>query len=318
MNRLLKDVLAVLQSLAPFFVLLHSVAEWLPFSGYSAFILIVGFLIWGYVQAKHVYFVFLAIYYLTVPLGVLSEMPLRTYALTALMLFVKVGLGMSVCLHRYAAHAAFKTTEIFSFVLCFIGCFALQNGPIWWASKHRCHHRYCDTEGDPHSPHISGIIGAFVWPANPEHTYALEDFVPEHLNNIQTRCLEEIAPFIVLAEFLVSYRIFGASGLFVSYVSGIFCQAGTLWFNVINHMEDPREASKTICKSTDWKGVGGTICWDLPFTVPLHGLAFVFSFIVGEDQHSHHHTHPKASRRPGMDLPYLLFIRPLELLKLVK
>ena len=33
----------------------------------------------------------------------------------------------------------------------------ILSGPLWWAGKHRRHHRYSDVEGDPHSLLIAGM-----------------------------------------------------------------------------------------------------------------------------------------------------------------
>ncbi len=54
--------------------------------------------------------------------------------------------------HRYFAHKTFRTSRAFQFVLAFLGCCAVQKGPLWWAAGHRRHHRYSDQEGDMHSP----------------------------------------------------------------------------------------------------------------------------------------------------------------------
>eukprot|EP00798_Chlamydomonas_sp_ICE-L_P032117 gene32117-16635_t len=64
-----------------------------------------------------------------------------------------IGVPMSVCLHRYFSHQAFKTTRAFQFVLGVVACFGFQNGPLWWAGKHNRHHRTCDTaeEGMVHN-----------------------------------------------------------------------------------------------------------------------------------------------------------------------
>jgi stearoyl-CoA desaturase (delta-9 desaturase) len=61
-------------------------------------------------------------------------------------------LGIHIGYHRYFAHASFKTYSWFEFLLACIGCLAFQNGPLWWASMHRRHHRLSDTAGDDHSP----------------------------------------------------------------------------------------------------------------------------------------------------------------------
>ena len=72
--------------------------------------------------------------------------------------------------HRYLAHCSFHTSRVFQFVLALLGTTAMQNGPIWWASWHRRHHKYVDTIGDPHSPPILGFWYAhFAWVFDPKN-----------------------------------------------------------------------------------------------------------------------------------------------------
>ncbi len=60
--------------------------------------------------------------------------------------------------HRYFSHKAFKTGRICQFIFALIGATSTQRGPIWWASHHRRHHRFSDTDQDIHSP-----IHGFLW-----------------------------------------------------------------------------------------------------------------------------------------------------------
>ena len=53
--------------------------------------------------------------------------------------------GITGGYHRYFAHRSYKTSRVFQFVLAWLGCSALQKGPLWWAAHHREHHRYSDT-----------------------------------------------------------------------------------------------------------------------------------------------------------------------------
>ncbi len=66
-------------------------------------------------------------------------------------------LGVTAGYHRYFSHHSFKTGRVFQFILGWLGCAAMQNGPLWWASGHRRHHRFSDREGDPHSPVLGGF-----------------------------------------------------------------------------------------------------------------------------------------------------------------
>ena len=65
--------------------------------------------------------------------------------------------GITAGYHRYFAHRAYKTNRVFQFILGFIAQSSLQSGLIWWASKHRDHHKYVDTPKDVHSPREYGF-----------------------------------------------------------------------------------------------------------------------------------------------------------------
>jgi stearoyl-CoA desaturase (delta-9 desaturase) len=64
--------------------------------------------------------------------------------------------------HRYLAHRSFKTSRAFQFVLATLGTTSMQNGPLWWASWHRRHHKHADTPLDPHSPSHVGLWRAHL------------------------------------------------------------------------------------------------------------------------------------------------------------
>jgi stearoyl-CoA desaturase (delta-9 desaturase) len=70
--------------------------------------------------------------------------------------------GITGGYHRYFSHRAYKTSRPMQFVLAWLGCAALQRGPLWWAAHHRIHHRYSDTPKDPHSPHETSFWWAHV------------------------------------------------------------------------------------------------------------------------------------------------------------
>ena len=73
-----------------------------------------------------------------------------------------VGFGVTVGLHRYFSHRAFKTSRWFQFVLGWVGTAAGQRGPLWWAAHHRRHHSHSDTDADVHSPTLGGFLHAHV------------------------------------------------------------------------------------------------------------------------------------------------------------
>ena len=76
----------------------------------------------------------------------------RTAVTLFLVLYVVRLLSITAGYHRYFAHRSYRLARLPQFLLAFVGLTAVQKGPLWWASHHRDHHRYADTERDPHSP----------------------------------------------------------------------------------------------------------------------------------------------------------------------
>lgn len=59
--------------------------------------------------------------------------------------------------HRILSHHIVKTGNIVKSFYCFIGCISMSSPPAAWATMHILHHKYCDTELDPHSPKYLGL-----------------------------------------------------------------------------------------------------------------------------------------------------------------
>ncbi len=64
--------------------------------------------------------------------------------------------------HRYFAHRAFSTGRTCQFLLGFLAQTSAQRGILWWAAKHRRHHRHSDTAEDVHSPQRRGFLYAHL------------------------------------------------------------------------------------------------------------------------------------------------------------
>lgn len=221
----------------------------------------------------------------------------------------KVAICMSVCLHRYAAHAAFKCGPMMQIFLNLLGCAANQGGPIWWASQHRCHHKYCELPRDPHSALQVGKERAFSFFL--EKVAVEEEFAPKHNDNWYLRLVDTWCFLVVLAELMTAYFCFGREGLFVSYTSLWICECITLWFNVANH---PVNAPGKVCKASCQR------LWPeemFPVFQLLNVLHPILGYFAGEIGHDDHHDHPLLAKRDNADLGYYLFILPLEKMGLV-
>ncbi len=75
----------------------------------------------------------------------------------ALALFWGRMFGITAGYHRYFAHRSYRTGRIFQFLLALLAQSSAQRGVLWWAATHRDHHKYSDTERDPHSPLKKGF-----------------------------------------------------------------------------------------------------------------------------------------------------------------
>jgi len=65
--------------------------------------------------------------------------------------YLLASVGVGVGLHRYFAHRSFQTSRGFQFILALLAGMAFGD-PIWFAGKHRLHHKHSDTNLDVHSP----------------------------------------------------------------------------------------------------------------------------------------------------------------------
>jgi stearoyl-CoA desaturase (delta-9 desaturase) len=69
-------------------------------------------------------------------------------------MYVPVGLGVTVGFHRLLTHRAFKTYPWMRGLLAILGTMSVEGPVISWVADHRKHHAYSDRLGDPHSPHV--------------------------------------------------------------------------------------------------------------------------------------------------------------------
>jgi stearoyl-CoA desaturase (delta-9 desaturase) len=75
--------------------------------------------------------------------------------------------GITAGYHRLLAHRAFKTSQLFQFILTLFGVLAGQNGPLWWVGHHRHHHQHSDRDDDAHSPRRGFFWSHMGWLFSP-------------------------------------------------------------------------------------------------------------------------------------------------------
>jgi stearoyl-CoA desaturase (delta-9 desaturase) len=107
-----------------------------------------------------------------------------------LIMYIPVGLGVTVGFHRLLTHRSFKTSAPMRGLLGVLGTMSVEGPVISWVADHRKHHAYSDRLGDPHSPHVDhgcGFIGALRglahahlgWLFNHSQRAARDRFAPD-------------------------------------------------------------------------------------------------------------------------------------------
>ena len=178
--------------------------------------------------------------------------------------------------HRYFSHRSYKTSRAFQFVLAFGGGSAAQKGALWWASHHRDHHRFSDTERDVHSPlkgfwwsHIGWILCDKYKGWDPD---SIKDFnkFPE-LRFITKH--DWIPPWTVA---IASYLIAGWPGLIVGFFwSTVLLWHGTFTVNSLAHVMGRRRYATTDTSRNS---------------------ALIALWTGGEGWHNNHHYYQAAAR----------------------
>jgi len=97
-------------------------------------------ILFGYVHLAAVYGVWL----------MLSSARIYT-SIFALVLYLASGLGITGGAHRLWAHRSYKATLPLRILLAFFNTIAFQDCAIHWARDHRVHHKYSETDADPHN-----------------------------------------------------------------------------------------------------------------------------------------------------------------------
>jgi stearoyl-CoA desaturase (delta-9 desaturase) len=146
--------------------------------------------------------------------------------------------GISAGYHRYFSHRSYKTSRAFQFVLAWLGCSALQKGPLWWAGHHRRHHRYSDTPADPHSPHTSSFWWSHVgWILVRDHGETDWRGVRDFSRYPELRWLNRHHWVPGLALAVLCCLIGGWVGLVWGFfVSTVLLYHGTFAVNSLNHL----------------------------------------------------------------------------------
>jgi stearoyl-CoA desaturase (delta-9 desaturase) len=193
-------------------------------------------------------------------------------------LYVVRMFGVTAGYHRYFSHRTFRTSRAGQFVLAFLAQSSAQRGILWWAAKHRHHHRHSDTEIDVHSPRHRGFLYAHVgWIFTPQHGDTDADAVPDLTKYPELVWLDR-HPYLPATVLAVACFAFGGwPALIVGFFwSTVLLYHGTFFINSLAHVHGTQRYVTGDDSRNNW--------W----------LALI---TLGEGWHNNHHAYQRSTRQ---------------------
>lgn len=186
--------------------------------------------------------------------------------------------GIGAGYHRYFSHKTFKTSRWFQFVLAFLAMTTAQKGVLWWAEKHRRHHKYSDQAEDIHSPLQKGFWEAHVgWIFRREYQISDYQLVADLAKYPELVWLDRNPMVPPIAMGVAAYLIGGWPGLVVGFFwSTVAVWHATFMINSLAHVHGKRRFVTGDDSRNNW---------------------FLAVLTMGEGWHNNHHAYQKSCRQ---------------------
>lgn len=213
------------------------------------------------------------------------------------------GVGITAGAHRLWSHKGYKAKTPLKVLLVMMNCVSFQNDIIEWSRDHRCHHKWMDSDADPHNVNRGFFFSHMGWLLVKKHpmikkkgeTLDLSDLKSDPLLMFQRKYyLPLVAIFCFLLPTVIPVYLWGESALVAFYTAALFRYCFTLhatWFiNSAAHTFGYR-----------------------PYDINISPAESLWTTITafGEGGHNYHHTFPqdyRTSEMPAMFNLTKLFI----------
>lgn len=180
--------------------------------------------------------------------------------------------------HRYFSHKSYRTSRVGQLFLAVLAQMSIQKGVLWWASRHRHHHRFSDAAEDLHSPVQHGLFHAHLGWVSSHESLARDDArIPDLLAFPELRWLDRwyLVPPAALACGM--WLAGGTAALVWGFgVPLLLVQHATSTINSLSH-------------------VWGTRPYPTPDSSRNNALLALITF--GEGWHNNHHHHQSSARQ---------------------
>jgi stearoyl-CoA desaturase (delta-9 desaturase) len=196
------------------------------------------------------------------------------------------GFGITMGYHRLFAHKAFNAHPLVQIGLACLGAMAFQNSVFHWASDHRRHHNFVDTEKDPYNAKMgfwwSHILWIFFTPIIDEKEEVKFTNIKDLLRNPILRWQHKhnfligvicniivcLATGYFFGDYLAAFLIVGFLRMAMIHHSTFFINSFAHMFGRSTHTEEHTAKDSFICSL----------------------------LALGEGYHNYHHTFPNDYR----------------------
>ncbi|XP_049870765.1 acyl-CoA Delta-9 desaturase-like isoform X2 [Pectinophora gossypiella] len=192
--------------------------------------------------------------------------------------------GVTVGAHRLYSHKSFKAKPVLRAILILVQTIAGQNCIFIWSRDHRLHHRYSDTDADPHNSKRGFFFSHMGWLMTKKHPYVIEigrkidmsDLAADWMIMFQKRYYYYLyVPLSIILPVWVPVRYFGESirtSFLVAYIFRWMTSLHGTWLvNSAAHLYGTRPYDKNLQPVESW---------------------FVSWLSLGEGWHNYHHVFP--------------------------
>ncbi|KAG7596047.1 Fatty acid desaturase domain [Arabidopsis suecica] len=200
-----------------------------------------------------------------------------------LVLFVVTMLSITFSYHRNLSHRSFKLPKWLEYPFAYSAVFALQGDPIDWVSIHRFHHKFTDSDRDPHSPKEGLWFSHILWAFDTKYIkYKCggRDNVMDLKKQWFYRFLQKTIALHILMFWIVLYLYGGLP--YVTCGGGVGCM-------IEYHVTWLVNSACHLWGSRSWKT-----------TDTSRNVWWLSLFSMGESWHNNHHAF-ESSARQGLE-----------------
>jgi len=181
--------------------------------------------------------------------------------------------------HRYFSHRSYQMNRFWTCMMAIAGTTCGQKGALWWASNHVNHHRYSDTERDPHTPTKGFWWSHVLWILCDKYTPTVHENVEYFERFPELRFVEKWNAVGIWVLGAGCFLVGGWSGLVVGFfLSTVLLWHATFTVNSLAHIWGTRRYA--------------TKAPDTSRNNPLIAL-----YTGGEGWHNNHHKYSKSVRQ---------------------